>query len=213
LFSATLKGGVAAGLAGLGLGVASVYVASARYPAFRHLTLQFRAFLGASAGTFGAIIGADRASRSYEEQRNPQKTYVDNTITAEEQAEAAKPMQTRAKDWLVENRYPLVFGSWVASMGISLGIVGRNPYLSTQQKIVQARVYAQGLTVAVLVASFSLEATDAGRGKGRWETIKVLDPNDPQHKHMIEKKIHHERYAGEDQWRGKHTCKLDMTRS
>ncbi|KAK3045355.1 hypothetical protein LTS18_013970, partial [Coniosporium uncinatum] len=32
-------------------------------------------------------------------------------------------------------------------------------------------------------------------------TIKVLDPNDPQHKHMIEKKIHHERYAGEDQWR------------
>ena len=85
-------------------------------------------------------------------------------------------------------------------MGIALGIVGRNPYLSGQQKLVQARVYAQGLTVAVLLASFALEANDAGKGKGRWETVKVLDPNDPTHKHMIEKRIHHERYQGEDQW-------------
>ena len=32
--------------------------------------------------------------------------------------------------------------------------------------------------------------------------MKVLDPNDPEHKHLIEKKVHKERYAGEDQWRG-----------
>ena len=55
--------------------------------------------------------------------------------------------------------------------------------------------------MAVVIASLAFETTDAGRGKGRWETVKVLDPNDPEHKHVIEKKIHHERYAGEDQWR------------
>ncbi|KAI9845638.1 MAG: hypothetical protein M1837_004612 [Sclerophora amabilis] len=86
-------------------------------------------------------------------------------------------------------------------MGLALGIVGRNPYLTGAQKLVQARVYAQGLTVAVLVASAVFEIGDANKGKGRWETIKVLDPNDPSHKHMIEKKIHHEAYAGEDLWR------------
>jgi len=86
-------------------------------------------------------------------------------------------------------------------MGAALGLVGRNPYLTGQQKLVQARVYAQGLTMAVVIASLAFETTDAGRGKGRWETVKVLDPNDPEHKHVIEKKIHHERYAGEDQWR------------
>ena len=105
-------------------------------------------------------------------------------------------------DWGKENRYPIVAGSWVLSMGIALGIVGRSPYLSTQQKLVQARVYAQGLTIAVLIASAAFEIGDRGKGEGRWETIKIIDPNDPEHKHLIEKKVHHERYEGEDQWRG-----------
>ena len=86
-------------------------------------------------------------------------------------------------------------------MAGSLGIIGRDKYLTTAQKIVQARVWAQGLTVAVLIASLALEGTDASQGKGRWETVKVLDPSDPEHKRLVEKKIHHEKYAGEDQWR------------
>lgn len=86
-------------------------------------------------------------------------------------------------------------------MGTALGLVGRNPYLTGQQKLVQARVYAQGLTVAVVIISLAFETNDSQTGKGRWETVKILDPNDPTHKHMIEKKIHHEAYAGEDQWR------------
>jgi hypothetical protein len=119
----------------------------------------------------------------------------------QEQLNAQKTTKQRTMDWLSDNRYGIVFGSWVASMGTALGLVGRNPYLTGQQKLVQARVYAQGLTVAVVIASLALETSDSARGKGRWETVKILDPNDPTHKHIIEKKIHHEAYAGEDQWR------------
>ena len=104
--------------------------------------------------------------------------------------------------WGKENRYPIVGVSWVLSMGLALGIVGRSPYLSTQQKLVQARVYAQTLTIAVLIATAAFEVGDRDKGEGRWETVQMLDPNDPEHKHLIDKKIHHERYAGEDQWRG-----------
>lgn len=102
--------------------------------------------------------------------------------------------------WLSDNRYSIVVGSWVASISAAWGIVGRNPYLTSQQKLVQARVYAQGLTLAVVIISLAFETSDSRAGKGRWETVKVLDPNDPEHKHMIEKKVHHERYQGEDQW-------------
>jgi hypothetical protein len=87
-------------------------------------------------------------------------------------------------------------------MAGSWHFVNRNRYLSGSQKLVQARMYAQGATLAALLTSFAFEGTDAAKGRGRWETIKVLDPNDPEHKHLIEKRIHHERYAGEDQWRG-----------
>lgn len=86
-------------------------------------------------------------------------------------------------------------------MGGALTIVGRNPYLTGQQKLVQARVYAQGLTMAVVIASLAFEGVDSAQGKGRWETVRYVDPNDPEHKHIIEKKVHHESYKGEDQWR------------
>lgn len=112
--------------------------------------------------------------------------------------------------WGKAHRYPIVAGSWVASMAISLGLVGRNPYLSTSQKLVQARVYAQTLTIAVLIASAVFEIGDQNAGEGRWETVTILDPKDPTHEHLIEKKVHHERYPGEDQWKGK-TSNLHVT--
>jgi len=201
-YNATLKGGITGGAIGLGLGAAVVYGANARFHTFRQLTLPLKTFLATSSGTFAAIISADRASRSFELDRNPERREIeDRSAAALEEARAQKSTFQRAKEWGKENRYPIVGVSWVASMAIALGLVGRNPYLSGAQKLVQARVYAQGLTLAVLVATAAFEAGDAHKGEGRWETVQVLDPNDPTHKHMIEKKIHHEAYAGEDLWR------------
>lgn len=162
-----------------------------------------KAFLVTSSATFAAIVSADRASRNYEFARDPQRQYRDKASTDLDAARASESTFRRLKDWGRENRYPIVTASWVASMGIALGLVGRNPYLTGAQKLVQARVYAQGLTLAVLIASAAFEVGDASKGKGRWETVKVLDPDDPEHKRIIEKRIHHEAYAGEDMWRGK----------
>ncbi|KAK5132473.1 hypothetical protein LTR08_009019 [Meristemomyces frigidus] len=200
-YNATVKGGLGGGVVGASFGALGVYAASQRYPAFRGITLPLRAFLVTSSGTFAAIISADAYSRRFETQRNPAKQYEDHARTLQDQLEAQKSAKQRTMDWLAANRYSVVFGSWVASMGTALAIVGRNPYLSGQQKLVQARVYAQGLTIAVVIISLAFEGTDNAAGRGRWETVKVLDPDDPEHKHMIEKKIHHEKYPGEDQWR------------
>lgn len=200
-YNATLKGGIKGGLIGLALGGAATYGAHLRFSTFRGLTLPMKAFLVTSTGTFISIIAADRASRNYESARDPQRQYRDRATLDQESIRASETYFQRAKDWGRENRYPIVTASWVASMGIALGLVGRNPYLSRAQKLVQARVYAQGLTLAVLVATAAFEVGDASKGKGRWETVMVLDPNDPEHKHLIEKKIHHEAYEGEDLWR------------
>ncbi|OQN98732.1 hypothetical protein B0A48_15398 [Cryoendolithus antarcticus] len=200
-YNATLKGGIGGGVAGVLVGTGAVAAASARYPFFRGLTLPFRTFLVVSSGTFAAIISADKYSRYYEQSRHPESRYEDESKSLQDQLNSQKSTQERTVQWAEDNKYSIVFGSWVASMATALGIVGRSPYLTGQQKLVQARVYAQGLTMAVVIASLALEGSDSARGKGRWETVKILDPNDPTHKHVIEKKIHHERYAGEDQWR------------
>lgn len=199
-YRATIRGGLLGGGVGLAAGTAGVYLASRRFPGFRQLTVPFRVFLVVSSATTASIITAEKWGERYERMIHPERLYKDRNQTLQEQIEAQKSLGTRVRDWAGEHRYGIVFGSWLASMGIALGLVSRNRYLTGAQKLVQARVYAQGLTVAVLLASFALEGSDAARGKGRWETIKVLDPNDPTHKHLIEKRIHHERYEGEDQW-------------
>jgi hypothetical protein len=200
-YNAVLQGGIKGSLIGTGVGALAVMVANKRYHAFRSLTVPFRAFLVASTGTFVGVISADRASAAYDEENNPEKQRL--TREREEkrqQLELGKSSFQRMKEWAEDNRYPIVFAFWLASMGGSFAMVNRNRYLSGAQKLVQARMYAQGLTLAVLLASFALESKDAAQGKGRWETIKVLDPNDPEHKHLIEKRVHKERYEGEDQW-------------
>lgn len=202
-YNATLKGGILGGIVGLGIGGAAVYGAHMRFHTFRSLTLPMKTFLVTSSSTFVAIISADRASRNYEFARDPQRQYRDKASRELDEIRAREGTWQKFKDWGRENRYPIVTASWVASMAIALGLVGRNPYLSRAQKLVQARVYAQGLTVAVLIATAAFEVGDANKGRGRWETVKYLDPNDPDHKHILEKRIHHEAYSGEDLWRGK----------
>lgn len=116
-------------------------------------------------------------------------------------AENRKRMTSQEKfmDWGRENRYKLVGASWVASMAGSLALVYRDKYLSKAQKLVQARVYAQGLTLLVLIASAAFEISDARSGR-RENVIMVPDPSDPTGQKMVERKIHQERYHGEDLW-------------
>ncbi|KAI1483577.1 hypothetical protein K445DRAFT_72783 [Daldinia sp. EC12] len=196
-----LKGGLIGGSLGLGAGLLGVVIGSRRYPAFRSLTLPFRSFLVTSTGTFGAIVNAERYSNAFHKANNPMNFYVDEAQRTQELIRQQESSWERFTTWGRENRYSIVFASWVAAMGVAMGIVGRNKYLTASQKIVQARMYAQGLTLAVLIASAVFETADAKAGTGRWETIKVLDPNDPEHKTLIEKRVHKEEYEGQDLWK------------
>ncbi|KAK3393777.1 hypothetical protein B0H63DRAFT_27913 [Podospora didyma] len=200
-YNVVLKNGALGGSIGLAAGVAGVTLASRRYPAFRSLTIPFRSFLVTSAGTFAAIITAERASINYQRAKDPMNSYKDASQQFAEQARLNESSSKRLKDWGRENRYTIVFTSWIAAMGIALALVGRSKYSTTSQKLVQARVYAQGLTLAVLIATAALETADAKSGKGRWETVMVLDPNDPTHKHLIEKRIEKEDYEGQNLWK------------
>lgn len=200
-YDAVLRGGATGGALGLGLGLAGVLGASRRYAGFRSLTLQFRTFLVSSTATFGAIVAAERASTRFARARDPMSYYKDESQRALEEARRAEAGRSRALDWARDNRYTIVCTSWAASIGLALALVGRNRYLTTSQKVVQARMYAQGLTLLVLLATGALEVSDAKSGRGKWETVMVLDPEDPEHKHLIEKRIHHEEYAGQDLWK------------
>jgi hypothetical protein len=166
-YSSVLKGGTLGTLAGLAAGVGGVMLAQKRYATIRNLTLPMKSFLVTSSGTFVGIISADNASRSFEASRNADRQWYENREQRlrEEELKGMSFMD-RAFAFARREKYKIVGATWVASMIGSWVFVGRNPYLSGQQKIVQARVYAQGLTLAVLVASAAFEISDQRKGRG-----------------------------------------------
>ncbi|KAL7943255.1 hypothetical protein V8C42DRAFT_117110 [Trichoderma barbatum] len=198
-YSAVVKGGLIGGTLGVAIGLGGVAYCSRRYPSFRGLTLPFRAFLVTSTGTFGAIVQADRGGIAYQQGKDPMAHYRDNSQRAQEILRQNESAYERFMSYGREHRYSIVCASWLASLAVAFALVSRAP-MSTPQKIVQARVYAQGLTLAVLIVSAAFEVNDAKNAKGRWETVMVIDPNDPEHKHLIEKRIHKEEYEGQDLW-------------
>lgn len=200
-YAAVVRGGLIGGTIAGAVGLAGVLIGTKRYSVIRNLTLPFRSFLVTSSATFGAIVLAERASVDFGKAQHPMSYYKDKSRTALDEAFQNQSATEKSLRWARENRYTIVAGSWVASMATAVAIVNRNKYLTTGQKVVQARVYAQGLTLLVLIVTGLLEAGDARKGKGRWETVMVVDPNDPEHKRLIEEKIHHEEYEGQDLWK------------
>jgi hypothetical protein len=179
------------------VGGAAVVLAHKRYHFFRNLTIPLKAFLISSAGTFAGIVNADHYSRAFEAQSNPIEREYRERESERAQAEAAgKSFTERAMDFGRKERYKIVGASWFASMATAFALVNRNKYLTGQQKIVQARVYAQFLTLGVLVATAAFEISDQRNEQGRYETVRYVDPKDPEHKRMLEKQVEKEGGTG-----------------
>ncbi|KAL3467654.1 hypothetical protein BJX64DRAFT_147825 [Aspergillus heterothallicus] len=159
-----VKGGTIGTVCGLAAGYAGVLLASRRYQTIRNLTLPMKAFLMTSSGTFVGIIAADHASRAYEAARNEGRQWYENREERLRRQElAGMSFGDRALAWARRERYKIVGVTWLLSMAGSFALVGRNPYLTGPQKVVQARVYAQGATLAVLVASAAFEISERNR--------------------------------------------------
>ncbi|KAF2158785.1 hypothetical protein M409DRAFT_30743 [Zasmidium cellare ATCC 36951] len=156
-YKATLQGGVIGGLVGLSAGALCVYLASRSFQGFRNITLAWRGYMITSAGTFGAVKAADYSSHRYEALHHPDRAYHQNLDTLQKELYRQQPLSQRLGNWATRNQYSVVFGSWAVCLGASWNLLNRNPYLTKPQKLVQARVFAQGLTVAMVVVALALQ--------------------------------------------------------
>lgn len=200
-YSKVLEGGTKGGLAGLAVGGTGLFLARKFSPGIRSLTIPFQAFLVTGISTFSLIIGADRYSRNYEQTL--WSKYQDTMVTSSQQA--LSPTQRFMKTFNTY-RWHFIGGSWVAGMIGSMVVVNRNKYLSTSQKLVQARMYAQGITLAIVLLSAAIAAQDSTDNDG--EDVIMQDPTDP----TKQLKVHHahkETYAGENQVSAQVTSSAD----
>jgi hypothetical protein len=175
-------------------------LASRRYPAFNSLTPALKAFLVTTAGTFSGIIAADHSSRTFEASRHQDSHFLEGRqerIRKEELAQMSA--RERVFDFARREKYKIIGVTWVTTIVGSFILVGRNPYLTVQQKIVQARVYAQGLTLAVLCATAAFEIRDQRKGQGLLDAVKAKRAT--QANEGAQRPERRERYEGQDLWK------------
>jgi len=131
------------------------------WPYYRSLPLSLKA-LGIVTITIPvSVIKAEVDGNAWERSRwhDAGAMEMDELQKREQERVAKMSDKEQWLHWASQRRYSIVGASWALSMAIAFGVVMRNRYQTLPQKIVQARMWAQGLTVGVLLASAGLSVS------------------------------------------------------
>ncbi|EPQ31386.1 uncharacterized protein PFL1_00721 [Pseudozyma flocculosa PF-1] len=128
------------------------FLANRSLPTFRNLTPAIKTSLVFSVGIATGVIRADKAGIAFDKEHYSDKgaAIQRRYQTSEERQWDQLSFRDKALTWAKENKFGVVAGSWVTSMGLTFAYINTQP-LSFAQKLVQARVWAQGLTLASLI--------------------------------------------------------------
>ncbi|KAJ1914628.1 Replication factor C, subunit RFC4 [Tieghemiomyces parasiticus] len=180
-YQAHVDGGIRGGLYGAAVVFPTTYLLNHFWRPFRSLTLPFKAFLVTSSLATFIMIESERAGRHWETTvYNPiyssnLEGFGDEEARKKALAAAAQEAQTvvgEARGFVRANQWSIIGGTWVTGMAISLGYLMRQKHMSTMNKLVQARVYAQAITLAALLGTAAIVGTShntSGQGNGQLE--------------------------------------------
>lgn len=158
--AAALKGAAVGAVVSLGL---RAYIKH-RSPTFFKTAGGYQlGLLYAAPAAFCSMTNMERMSVKYEQKKN------DAILDSVKKSEAPGPQTSAVTQWFMDYKYHLIVSGWAASMAGSFWFVNRDRFMTKAQKIVQARVYAQGLTVLMLLASVAFSVT----GKDAAEATKI----------------------------------------
>ncbi len=152
---------------------------SKRYPAFNKLPYTLKTFTAIVPPIVGVVTAGEAASIRFDKIVYKSGEYSDEAI--KEQLRIKRlPISERLTEYVMANKFTMITGAWAASMWASWEWVNRDKIMTKSQKIVQARMYAQSLTVILVLGSVLLTVYEEERhpekygGKttdNSWKTI------------------------------------------
>jgi len=104
-------------------------------------------------------------------------------------------MTGKLGDFAARRQYSLIIAGWATSLGVAAAIISRNKYQTFPQKIVQARMWAQGLTIGLLIVagalthSQRLRQAEEGQHDHSWKDL--LEQQERDHRLAAEEASHH----------------------
>ncbi|KAG9011816.1 hypothetical protein FRB94_007542 [Tulasnella sp. JGI-2019a] len=154
-----LKGGLKGAAYGLGVSLPAAFILNRRWHYYRALPPNLKALSIIMVAVPWSVIEAERQSLRFEhDQWKTRAGYVDPHLNEERAQEmrALRGTKSETLDWIESHKWGIVGASWAGSMGAAFGIIMRDPFQTTAQKVVQARIWAQGLTIGLIMAAAGL---------------------------------------------------------
>lgn len=126
---------------------------------YRSLTPTTKTFFALSPPIGFGMTNAEWASLKFDQE---QYKFGEASEAKKEIKQEVEKLTTleKIKLYTVENKYKIIGALWAGSLGGSFWLINRDKYITKAQKIVQARMYAQAITVALLLGSMYLSVND-----------------------------------------------------
>jgi hypothetical protein len=153
---ATIRGSIEGIAGGLALSLPASFAAQRYWPAYRALPIPLKA-LGVILVVGPAwAIQTERRGVEFDEQYNWKgvgRQLLDSAKAREASEWSGLSSSEKFSKWVARHQYKVILGSWATSMAVAGTIIMRDRHQSNSQKIVQARMWAQGLTIGILIAT------------------------------------------------------------
>ncbi|KAF9028617.1 hypothetical protein BDP27DRAFT_915460 [Rhodocollybia butyracea] len=152
---AVRRGAIEGTIAGSILSGGATYYAHTRIPAYRALPMSLKALGPIILIAPLLSIQAERRSLQYDESQWCHDSQRKRAINKREMGSDEPDAETcrLAK----RHEYSIILGSWALTLGVAGAIISRDKYQTPAQKVVQARMWAQGLTIGILIAAGALK--------------------------------------------------------
>ncbi|KAF8214132.1 hypothetical protein K438DRAFT_1802942 [Mycena galopus ATCC 62051] len=107
-------------------------------------------------------------------------------------------MSTKDKigDWASRHEYSLIIGGWALSLIAAGAIINRNKFQTPAQKVVQARMWAQGLTIGIILTAAGFKTShNLGESASRpppdhsWREVLEQEEEERQEEERIKARI------------------------
>ncbi|KAK7207405.1 hypothetical protein BZA70DRAFT_271196 [Myxozyma melibiosi] len=183
LWPYVLKRALPAGIATGSVGIAINKYLVTRFPAAAQRNASARSFMMLGSFMMGFVTTTEIYSLKYERmislKINDMLDGKDKkegiSLDEREKVELPPTVTDKALTYLNENRFKAFLAVWLGSLGAAGYAVSRDKIMTTTQKVVQARMYAQGFTLLLIVGSAGLSMLESPAEK-----------KDTAHKHIYE---------------------------
>ncbi|KAH7922541.1 hypothetical protein BV22DRAFT_1037382 [Leucogyrophana mollusca] len=156
--AATIRGAAEGALVSAGVAIPGFFVLNRRWAYYRSLPLPLKVMGCVMLVAPCLSIQAERRGLEFDRAHwtGAGKWELDREMAEEEARWNALSTKEKLANWATRHQYSIILGSWALSIAIAGGIIARDKHQSIPQKVVQARMWAQGLTIGVLIAAGAL---------------------------------------------------------